>query len=822
MTINHSLLLTDAQLRAEVEKCLYCETKPCQQACPADCSPADFIMAAQMGEPQDYQRAAAEILYKNPLGGICGQVCPDYHCMQACVYETFNRPVNIPAVQATIVQKARSFGLEPRLMPAEHVNGPSVAVVGAGPAGLAAAGVLAQEGYAVTLLEKERKAGGMCRLIPQERLHNSMLEDDIRFLIESGSIQIEYERAVEYPQSLLQEGFDAVIVGVGLDRVYRLNIAGEDAADNWYDFLKTGRQTMTGNHVAVIGGGAVALDCAATALSNGAAAVDMICLENPGEMPLDGRERKALFRQNINVITRTRLKAIDEQDGSIQGIHLGRVSLPEGESFHPARMQDVEGADYYLSGYDRIITAIGAKSSMEQKLHSNIFYAGDMKNGPTTVVEAVASGKNTAVDVLQYLRNKPAQTVNNDRKSTVALSGNRREPVNLQSDFFGRAIHAPFLLSAAPPTDGYEAVKNAYKAGWPGAIMKTAFDGLDVHIPSEYMFVLNGQTFANCDNVSDHPLERVCTEIEQLVNEFPDRLTMASTGGPITGDDNADKQVWQSNTRKLENAGVMGIEYSLSCPQGGDGTEGDIAAQNAALTAKIVDWVIESGDADIPKLFKLTGAVTAIEPILSAIKEVLDRYPEKKAGVTLANTFPSLEFRNGRKESWEEGIIVGMSGKGVTSISNLTLAKASASGLPISGNGGPMNYKSAAHFLALGARTVQFCSIVMKYGYGIINELNSGLSYLMQQRGLSSVSQLIGAALPRPITDFDDLPPIYKIPQVYEDWCEQCGNCTRCSYNAVRLNDDGIPQFDAERCVGCSFCVQNCFAGALTMVERMD
>ncbi|MBD3224204.1 MAG: NAD(P)-binding protein [Caldithrix sp.] len=814
------MMLTDAQLREEVEKCLYCETKPCQQACPADCSPADFIMAIKVGEPQDYRRSAAEILHKNPLGGICGQVCPDYHCMQACVYETFNHPVNIPAVQAAVIQKARDVDLQPEFRPDASPKNQKVAVVGAGPAGLAAAATLSLQGYPVAVMEKETKAGGMCRLIPQDRLHNSMLEDDIRFLTETGAMQIEYERAVDDPQSLLQDGFDAVIVGTGLDRVYRLNIAGEDAADNWYDFLKTGRQSMTGSHVAVIGGGAVALDCASTALSNGAAAVDMICLENPGEMPLDGRERKALFRQNINVITRTRLKAIDEQDGSIQGIHLGRVSLPQGQSFHPARMQDIEGADYYLTGYDRVITAIGAESSLEQKPHSNIFYAGDMKNGPTTVVEAVASGKNAAARTMAYLEQKAVKNVTNDRKSTLPLRGYVQQPASLQSDFFGRIIHAPFLLSAAPPTDGYEAVKNAYEAGWPGAIMKTAFDDLKVHIPSEYMFVLNGQTFANCDNVSDHPLERVCMEIEQLVRAFPDRLTMASTGGPITGDDNADKYVWQSNTRRLENAGVMGIEYSLSCPQGGDGTEGDIAAQNAALTAKIVDWVMGTCDADIPKLFKLTGAVTAIEPILAAIKEVLNRYPDNKAGVTLANTFPSLEFRSGNKEGWEEGIIVGMSGKGVASISNLTLAKASTSGLPISGNGGPMDYKSAAHFLALGAQTVQFCSIVMKYGYGIIDELSSGLSYLMQQRGLSSISQLIGAALPRPITDFEDLPPIHKIPQVYEDWCEQCGNCTRCSYNAVRLNDDRIPQFDAERCVGCSFCVQNCFAGALTMVER--
>jgi len=75
---------------------------------------------------------------------------------------------------------------------------------------------------------------------------------------------------------------------------------------------------------------------------------------------------------------------------------------------------------------------------------------------------------------------------------------------------------------------------------------------------------------------------------------------MASTGGPVTGHDENDKAGWQSNTKKLEAAGAMGIEYSLSCPQGGDGTEGDIVSQNAALTAKIIDWIMEVGDPDIP------------------------------------------------------------------------------------------------------------------------------------------------------------------------------------------------------------------------------
>src|ERR1017187_4817893 len=181
--------------------------------------------------------------------------------------------------------------------------------------------------------------------------------------------------------------------------------------------------------------------------------------------------------------------------------------------------------------------------------------------------------------------------------------------------------------------------------------MKTAFDNMPIHIPAGYMFALTRSTYGNCDNVSGHPLDRVCREVAKLVKEFPDRLTLASTGGPVTGNDESDKRVWQSNTRKLQNAGVMGVEYSLSCPQGGDGTAGDVVSQNAALTAKIVDWVMEAGEDDNPKLFKLTAAVTAIQPIIKAIQEVFARYPNKKGGVTLANSFPSLAFRKAANAS---------------------------------------------------------------------------------------------------------------------------------------------------------------------------
>jgi dihydropyrimidine dehydrogenase (NAD+) subunit PreA len=315
-------------------------------------------------------------------------------------------------------------------------------------------------------------------------------------------------------------------------------------------------------------------------------------------------------------------------------------------------------------------------------------------------------------------------------------------------------------------------------------------------------------------------LDRVCREVEGLVKQWPERLTMASTGGPVTGHDESDAAGWQSTTKKLEAAGAMGIEYSLSCPQGGDGTEGDIVSQNAALTAKIIDWIMQVGDPEIPKLFKLTAAVTSIVPILRAIRKVLDQYPHKKAGITLANSFPTLAFRPAAGHIWEEGVVVGMSGEGVTPISYLTLANAVPEGIEISGNGGPMNYKAAADFLALGVKTVQFCTIVMKQGYGIIHDLESGASFLMQERGIRSMKELIGIAQPHPITDFMALTPVKKISQADYDLCVSCGNCARCPYLAIKLDEQGFPHTDPALCIGCSICAKKCFVGAISMRAR--
>jgi NADPH-dependent glutamate synthase beta subunit-like oxidoreductase/dihydroorotate dehydrogenase/Pyruvate/2-oxoacid:ferredoxin oxidoreductase delta subunit len=810
--------LTNAQLQAEVIRCEYCEEKPCKEACPADCSPADFIMAARAGEKSDLRRAAALIMGANPLGWVCGVVCPDYFCMKACSRRTFDRPIEIPAVQATVIKKANAVGMA-KFQRAPS-NGKTVGIIGAGPAGLGAAGVLAQRGYKVSIYEQQKRPGGAMNLIPDFRLNKQVVRADIAFLKSLGDVEFKHGKAVASPAELLAK-HDAAIVCAGQAEPIKLYIPGEELALSWQVFLENQKKfKFKGKKVAVLGGGAVAADCATTAKRLGAASVELIYRRREQDMPLTQYERDMLLEHGVEIAGCSRPLAVVHQGKRVTGLRLARMMLPPGKESRPENFVVSKRESPVFREFDLVVSAIGGIPKLPVTKAKGIFYAGDMVLGAATVVESVASGKNAAAEADAFIRGEAQPRFKNRAKSRVILAGVLLRPVPLDTDFFGRRILSPFLLSAAPHSDGYEQMRKAYERGWSGGVMKTAFDNVPIHIPAGYMFALARSTYGNCDNVSGHPLDRVCREVEKLVKEFPDRLTLASTGGPVTGSDKADKAVWQSNTRKLQNAGAMGVEYSLSCPQGGDGTHGDVVSQNAALTAKIIDWVMEASDGGNPKLFKLTAAVTAIQPIIKAIQEVFARYPNKKAGVTLANSFPSLAFRQVANRRWEEGVVIGMSGEGVLPISNLTLAKVSSTGITVSGNGGAMTYLDAANFLALGAQTVQFCTAVMKYGLGYVDELHSGLSYLMEERGFRSVKELIGSALPDPITDFRALSPTKKLPQVVAVLCQHCGNCTRCPYQAIVLDSLGVPTFDPSHCVGCSICAQKCFAGAISMRDR--
>ena len=536
-------IMTPQQLHAELKRCEYCEEKPCKAACPCDCSPFDFIMAARSGNPSDIQRSAAEIMSNNPLGGVCGMVCPDSHCMAACSHKLFDGAIDIPIVQATVVEMAKRNGGIPTFTPAEP-KGKRVAVLGGGPAGLAAAGSLARMGYSVTIFESRDRLGGMMDLIPDHRLDKKVMESDIDFVLGLGDIEVKTGTGLDDPKALLSDGYDAVCVAGGLWEPVHLGIENEDLAVTMTDLLSKPEAFTFDGRVAVVGGGATAVDCAVTAKLRGAKHVELFMLEKLSEMPLTGKERQELLDYDIEVSGRVRLTRIKADGGKVAGIETHKVRLLDDKPFALADLRDVEGTAGERNDIDAVVLSIGMRPSLPREEAAGLFYAGDMAAGPVTVVEASASGKNAALEIDAYLEKQDKPVFEKNTKSTLTLEGYEPVPSPLETDFFGRTIRSPYLLSAAPPSDGLDQMTLAYEAGWAGGIMKTAFDDIPIHIPGEYMFAFDRYTYANCDNVSGHSLERVCREVEQLVKAWPDRLTMASTGGPVSGDDEADAAGW--------------------------------------------------------------------------------------------------------------------------------------------------------------------------------------------------------------------------------------------------------------------------------------
>src|ERR1039457_1663910 len=386
--------LTGAQFQAEMDRCLYCEEKPCQEACPAHCSPADFIMAARVGAKSDFRRSAAIIMGSNPLGGVCGVVCPDYFCMKACSRRTFDAPIQIPAVQAKIIEKAKSFGL------AQFSNAPldekKVAIIGAGPAGLGAAGVLAQRGYQVTVFEQSRKAGGMTNFVPDFRLDKKVVRTDIDFIRKLGAVEYKFGATVSEPKSLLKN-FDAVIVCAGLADPIKLNIPGEELALSWQAFLESQNHLkLNGKKVAVLGGGAVAADCATTASRLGAASVELVYRRRQQDMPLTQYERDMLLEHGVGITSCSRPLAVVRQGKRVTGLRLARMMLPPGKKSRPENFVVSKKESPVFREFDLVVSAIGSRPKLPVTKARGIYNAGDMVLGSATVVESVASGKNAA------------------------------------------------------------------------------------------------------------------------------------------------------------------------------------------------------------------------------------------------------------------------------------------------------------------------------------------------------------------------------------------------------------------------------------------
>jgi NADPH-dependent glutamate synthase beta subunit-like oxidoreductase/Pyruvate/2-oxoacid:ferredoxin oxidoreductase delta subunit len=480
-------------------------------------------MAARCGEPSDYRRAAAHILAHNPLGGVCGSVCPDTLCMARCSRRGVDAPVDIPAIQGAIVREARRLGVLPRFEPAP-ATGQRVAVVGAGPAGFGAASVLAKAGHTVHLFDRARRPGGMVRLVPRRRLDPEVLEGDLGWLLGLGDLRLVLGRPVALPRDLLARGFAAVIVTAGLSEPVELDVPGHERALGWPQVLGTRPPSLRGRRVGIVGDGAVALDCAEVALSQGAAHVELLALKALSELGLGRPEHARLLSAGLQVTCRVRVSAIRGRGARVTRLELRKVELPPGVPFHPSRLVDLPRGEHERHDLDTVILAVGSRPGLRREPHPRVVYAGDLDSGPSTVVEALASGKKAGLAVHNLLAGSDARCP--DRTSCADGSGCPKRatcpewvqpsgadpaagaaraspglPVALTTELLGRPLASPFLLAAGPYTAGYAQLKRAYAAGWAGGVTTAPSD-----------------------------------DVERLRRELPDRLTLTSLELPSAGD----------------------------------------------------------------------------------------------------------------------------------------------------------------------------------------------------------------------------------------------------------------------------------------------
>lgn len=804
MQKHHRDFLSDRVFQAEMSRCESCRSGPCHEACPAGCSPTDFIRAASGGTSSDIRRAAALLRRQNPMAGVCGAVCAEKHCVAACSRQMTGTPLPIPAIQKAIIERSTPEGALV-FFEGAAANGKSVAVVGAGPAGLSAAAYLAQSGCTVEVFEKAPHCGGMCRLIPESRLPAALLEADIAF-VQGLGVHLTTNTPVADVNALLAQ-YDGVIDATGRWESNRLPVSGAALAMDALSYL---RAPVSAERVVTIGCGGIAVDCVRTALERGAAQVEILALESLGELSLGAEELAVLFRQGVLLHPRHGAVSIEKTERGLV-VTAQRLELPRGCTFSPEQMQRIDGSAYALEPADLVIMAVGTHGAAYPQ-SERIVAAGECAIGAATVVQSVASGKAAAIALLARL----GLGSELPEPGKAPLPGFRERPVSLACTVLGYPSRSPFILSASPMTDGYAQVRAAYEAGWSGAILKTAFDGIPVKTPAAYMHCADAFSYANCDSVSARTLTQLCEDVARLRAEYPDRLTMASTGTEMTGDDAEDRRRWQSITEKLEAADAMAIEYSLSCP-GTDGADALALNQDIDKSCRVIRWILQAGRPEIPKLFKLSASVPALGRFVERIRQVCGDFPTAVVAITVGDTLPNLIFQKRGDGVWEDGVIMGMGGRRIFCINAFSIANCVGRGLPIAASGGVMSYRDAANALALGAEFVQFCSLPMRYGYGIINELESGLSALLLERGFSSVSKLHRASRVFP---FEKLSETKQIPAVDRSRCARCGNCTSCHAQAVCLDADGYPTFDPERCLGCTFCTQICFTGALHMKDR--
>jgi dihydropyrimidine dehydrogenase (NAD+) subunit PreA len=329
--------------------------------------------------------------------------------------------------------------------------------------------------------------------------------------------------------------------------------------------------------------------------------------------------------------------------------------------------------------------------------------------------------------------------------------------------------------------------------------------------------------FNNIELITDRPLKDNLREIEEVKKYFPNHAVIASLMVET-------REQWHQIVKDAENAGADGLELNFGCPHGMcERGMGSAVGQEPEVLKLIVSWVKEV--ATKPVIVKLTPNISDItDPAIAAKQGGGDAISlintiQSIVGVDIDN-FVAYPVVDGKSTNG------GYCGPAVKPIA-LNMLKNCAQhpdvNLPISGIGGIENWKDAVEFILLGASTVQVCTAVMHYGFGIIREMIPGLENYMTEKGFNTIDEMKGKAL-RNITNWENLNLDYKIiAEINKDKCIGCELCyIACedgAHQAIGLSDNGtrVPYIIEENCVGCNLCSLVCpVESCITMIRKDD
>lgn len=418
--VEQTLNTSDRKLQAS--RCMDCGVPFCHWACPLGNRPPEFQDAMYKGK---WKEAYTILTHTNDFPEFTGRICPAL-CEKSCVLKlSIDAPVTIREDEAAIIEAAFREGY---IKPQQYArNGKKVAVIGSGPAGLAAANQLNRRGYEVTVFEKLEYVGGLLRFgIPNFKLNKAIIDRRIRVMEAEGIV---FRTQAEIDMNKLPEGFDAYCVCTGTPQARDLNIPGRDLKGIHFalellsqqnrvlagqQFSKEERITAKGKHVLVIGGGDTGSDCIGTSNRQEAASVTQIEImpkppvgHNPATpWPQWPQVLKTSSSHEEGCTRRwclTSNKFIGK-NGHVCGVEVEEVEwLPNPDGgrpiLHPTGKKETLKADL-------VLLAMGFLRPEHPQYAENVFLAGDAATGASLVVRCIAGGRKAAADIDAYLQQK--------------------------------------------------------------------------------------------------------------------------------------------------------------------------------------------------------------------------------------------------------------------------------------------------------------------------------------------------------------------------------------------------------------------------------